>query len=885
MPLKSPAIWLWRFLFHRQHFEDELDEELRSCFEMLVERYVARGLTQEAARRTARIEFEGVQQTKEGMRDVFLGMSLETMGQDIRYAWRALRKTRGFTTIAIATLALGIGVNTAIFSVVYAALLKPLPYGNPEQLAMVWSNFQQTAAIRAVTSGPILGEMVNRNRAFQSLAGIWIGTGTFLGEDPEQVKLGFVTPNFFDTLSVRAALGRTFVKEEGVGGRPAIVVTDGLWRRRFGANPAIVGSGVRFQGGLVTVVGVLPPEFDLRMDPSAAADVEVFTPFRDNIYLRPRTLYFLRTIARLKPGVTIEQARQDLDRVANEIRGAYTEFAAEQLTFDIAGIHADAVREIRPAVIAMFAGAGFVLLICCVNVTSLFLARASDRSKEMALRGALGASRWRIIRQLLTEGLTLCAASGAIALAVAWAVVRGLSTVRPVQLARLGTIELNWPVLAFATAVSLGAVLLFGLVPAWESLRLDVAGALRDGARASSGPLHRRFGSALVVAEIAVGLVLVVGAGLTIRTWSKVREVQPGFQSNNLLTFQLAIGALFNSNAGALSREKQLEAHLSAIPGVEAVGGTSHLPLDDFANWYSPFRPEGKTQLDAASLLADYRAITPGYFAAMGTRLISGRYFDDQDRAGGRQVAIVDEMLARIVWPGQNAIGKRIEAEHVTNQGFVPVWSEVVGVVEHMRVHSLRKELRGEIYLPFEQSPRSPLSYAIRTRGDPLALLPQVRHEIQAVNPNLAMFRVRPMTVLVHDDMAPVSFTALLVGGFAVLALLLAALGIYGVLYYQVSRRMPEMGIRMALGASTGDVLRLVMRQGLVLTTFGVVAGIGGAVLAARYLRSLLYGVSIADPVTYLSALVLLCGAALLGCWRPARKAASANPVEAIRAE
>src|SRR5579872_930475 len=709
MAWKSSAAWLYRFLFRRQHLEDELDEELRSCFDMLVDRYIARGMTPEAARRAARIEFEGVEQVKEGVRDVFLGMNLETIGQDIRYAWRALRKTRGFTTIAVATLALGIGVNTAIFSVVYAALLKPLPYGQPEQLALVWSNFQQMAAIRAVTSGPILGELEHRSRAFQSLAGLWTGTGTFLGEDPEQVKLGFVTTNFFDTLGVRAAVGRTFVKEEGVGGRPTIVVSDGLWRRRFGANPDIVGSAVRFQGGLVTIVGVLPPQFDLRLDPTAAVGVEAYTPFRDDLNKRPRTLYFLRVIARLKPGVTLQQARQDLDRVAVEIRGAYTEFAAENLTFTIAGIHADVVREIRPAVIAMFAGAGFVLLICCVNVTSLLLARSSDRRKEMALRGALGASRWRIVRQLLTEGLTLCVAAGAMALAVAWVVLRGLSMVRPVQLARVGPIGLNWPVLGFAAAVSLGAVLLFGLVPGWETMKHDLIGALRDGARASSGLLRRRFGSALVIAEIAAGLVLVVGAGLTIRTWSKVRDVQPGFHPQNLLTFQLAVGRLSFTDKGLLKGEKQLEERLSAIPGVDAVGGTSHLPLDDYANWYSPIRPEGQTRADAAALLADYRCVTPGYFAAMGTRLIQGRYFDEQDRAGGRQVAIVDEMLARSVWPGQSVIGKRVEAEHVTNDGFVPIWTEIVGVVEHMRVHSLRTELRGEIYLPFEQSARSPL--------------------------------------------------------------------------------------------------------------------------------------------------------------------------------
>jgi len=869
MRWRKRAAWLFHFLFRRQRLEEELDEELRSYYHLLVDRFEERGMAPGAARRAARMEFDGMEQVKEKVRDGFVGAALGNILGDVRFAWRSLRKSPGFAAVAVVTLALGIGVNTAVFSVVYGVLLRPLPYDKPAELSLIWSNFRKTGAERAPTSGVILGELEHRNCSFQDVAGIWVGTGTFSGdENPEQVKVAQVTPNFFQTLGVRAALGRTFTVEEAAGGRPALILSDGLWRRRFGADPAIVGKGVRFQGASVTVIGVLPPGFQLHFpaDSNVPADVQAFRPFGNNIYKDPRTLYYIRVVGRLRPGITLDQAGQDLDRVAHEIRDAYTEFSEEEVTFTLAGMHADAVRDIRPAILALFGGAAFVLLICCLNVTSLLLARANDREKEMALRAALGASRGRIVSQLLTEGAVLCALGGTIGLAVAWAAERGMMSIRPERLARSGEIGLNWPVLAFAAAVSLGAVLLFGLAPAFEAVKLN----LRHGL------LRRRAGSALIVAEVMIGFVLVISAGLMIRTFDNIQRVRPGFEAGNLLTFQLSLERF---------PIKEWEAKLASLPGVSGVGATSHLPLDDYPNWYSPYRPEGQSITDRAALLADYRCITPGYLQAMGVQLKEGRYFNWQDRAGGRQVAIVDDLLARATWPGQSAVGKKIEAEHLTERGFVPLWSDVVGVVEHVRNHSLARQLRGEIYVPFAQSPRSPLTYVLRTGVEPLSLVPAIRRELRARDANLALSKVRPMTSYIEQEMSPVSFTAVLAGVFAGLALLLAAIGIYGVLYYQVSRRRHEMGVRMALGASGRDVVRLVMREGLKLTAIGLAAGVAGAALASRYLRLLIYGVSVADPVTYASALVLLAAAAGLGCWRPAARAAGANPVDAIRAE
>jgi putative ABC transport system permease protein len=508
------------------------------------------------------------------------------------------------------------------------------------------------------------------------------------------------------------------------------------------------------------------------------------------------------------------------------------------------------------------------------------LARAAGRRKEMAVRLGLGASRGRILRQLLAEGAVLCLLGGAAGVAVGWACFRGLLAIRPERLARMADAGFDWPVLAFATACSLAAALVFGLAPALDSLRLDFMATLRTGGRGWIGRMHRRAGAALIVGEIALGFVLVTGAALAARTLSRIERVRPGFEPRHLLAFQVSNG-IFNANAVAA-----WEAQLAALPGVEREGATSHLPLDtDIPNWYSPFQPEGVDKNRAANLVSDLRCVTPGYLAAMGARLVAGRYFDSQDRAGGRQVVIVDDFLARTTWPGQSAIGQRIVAEHATAEGFEPRQSVVVGVVEHLHNHSLTKQVRGQIYMPFEQSPRSPLTYVVRTRVDPLSLAPAIRAMLHARSRTAAMAKVRPMTEYVSREIAPVSFTALLAAIFGAVALLLAATGVYGVFHYQISRRRPEMGIRMALGAHARDVLLMVLREVGVLAAAGVLIGAAAALIAARWLGSLLYGVGPFDPLSYGLALLFLPAAALLGGWRPAGRAAVANPAELIREE
>jgi len=874
-------------LFRRRRLESDLDAELRTSLALLVEQHMARGLTAQEALLAARHDFEGVEQVKEQVRDVYFGIAIDSLLQDVRYAVRTLFHSPTFTAVALLTLLLGIGANTAIFSVVYAVLLRPLPYDRPEQLALIWSSFEKSGALHAPTSPIALREIRQQSSLLQDVAAIWVGTGTFTGgAEPEQVKLAQVTPNFLSMLGVRPALGRVFTPDEKFGGRPAIVLSYGLWQRRFGGDPNIIGKGVPFQGGSPTVVGVLPAWFQLHFSPesSVPADAQAFIPFSNDIYRQPLTLYYLRVVARLKRGVSVRQAQDDLDRVARKMRADYAPFGEENMKLTLAPMQEDAVRDIRPGLLALFAGAGLVLLIACVNVANLLLERASGRRREMALRAAMGAGRGRILRQLFLEGLVLCGTGAVLGVIVGWAGVRTLMSLRPDYMAQLRNVGLDWPVLCFVTAVTVGAAMLFALAPAVDSRRANLVETLREGGHASAPLARRRMSAVLIVGEVMLGFVLVAGAGLMMRSLANIRAVRPGFQPDQVLTFQVSMPPLRDPGART-AWLKDWESTVGALPGVQSIGGTSHLPLDDFANWYSPYRPDGVPENDSAGMIADYRCVTPGYFRAMNTRLLEGRYFDEQDRVGGQRVVVVDELLARTAWPGESAIGKRIQAEHTGPGGFTQDWSQVVGVVEHVRNHSLSKQVRPEIYVAWEQSPRSPLTFAARVAGDPMSLVPAIRKELARRNPNLAISKVRAMTGYVESARGPANFTALLAAIFAGLALFLAAVGIYGVISYSVSRRSQELGVRMALGARPRDVLVMVLREGLLLASIGLLLGLGAALLASRWLQGLLYGVSAVDPFTYAVAFAAIAAAALAGCWRPAAKAAQGNPMDAIRAE
>jgi putative ABC transport system permease protein len=815
---------------------------------------------------------------------------MQTLFQDLRYGARMLRKKPGFTVIAIATLALGIGANTAIFSVAYAVLLGPLPYERPEQLALIWSSFQKMGASRAPASAVEMREIRDHSELLQDLAGIWVGNGTLTGDqEPEQIKLASVTDNFFSVLGAQPVLGRTFAPEDqSTQGTRAMILSYGLWQRRFGKDPDVIGRQIRLGSGSATVVGVMPQKFQLLFSPDANVplDTQAFVPFSSRIYQAPVDLYYIRLVARLKPGVTLAQAQQEADSIAGQLRGRFPAFATENLRLEMVPMRGDAVRDLRTVLLALVIGAGLVMLIACANIANLLLSQANARHQEFAVRSALGASPWRLMRQVMSESFLLCFLGGVAGLYLGWDGVRLLLSMRPDGLARIGSVDLNWPVLGYVAGISVLSGILFGLAPALESRKANLIEALKGAGRSATARGLRRTRAMLVVSEVALGFMLLVGAGLMFRTLAQLHKVDPGFNADGVLTFEISMaGRDFASAGQRASFVTQWEEKLSALPGVEAVGAVSHLPLDDYPNWYSPYSPEGLTDEQKQNLLADYRCVTPGYFKAMGAKLVAGRWFDKHDNESGRGVVVVDDLLARQTWPAENAIGKKIEAEHYTDNGFITQWAEVVGVVEHLRHHSLSKELRGQVYLPYPQSAREHLSYAIRSKGDLLGLAEPIRRELRAINKEMALNKVRPMQQYVDKDLASAGFTTMLAGLFGAVALLLAAVGIYGVISYSVNQRTREIGIRVALGARATDVLRLIVGQGIALALIGVGAGVVFALVLTRLMSSLLFEVSATDPLTFAAIAVLLTAVALAACLVPARRATKVDPVVALRHE
>lgn len=818
------------------------------------------------------------------------GFRMETLWQDLRYGLRTLRKQPGFAVLAVLTLALGIGANTGVFSVVHAVLLGALPYERPEQLVLVWSDFQKSGAQRAPAAGVQLREIRARSQTLQDLAGIWVGNGTLAGEPvAEQIKLAQVTANFFAVLGAQPLLGRTFLPaEEGPGGRRALLLSHGLWQRRYGGDPQIIGRAIRMEGSEATVVGVMPPQFQLLFPPDANVPLEVqaWMPFPNDIYDMPRDLYYLRLLGRLKPGVTLAQASAEAPALAAQLRAQYTEYAAENLQLQMVSFRGDAVRELRPALLALFGGAALVLLIACVNVANLLLVRGSARRREMALRAVLGASPGRLLRQLAIESLTLCLLDGALGLFIGMWGLRALLALRPASLSHLSSIGLNWPVFGFAVAATLLAGLLFGLIPALAARRVNLTDALKAGGHGAVGQTRQRTQTLLIFGEIALGFVLLIGAGLLLRTLAQLHKVDPGFQPERVLTFEINLP--FQRYARDHDRSQfgqQLTEKLAALPGVESVGAISHLPFDDYPNWYSPYRPESMTETQARGLNADHRAITPGYFNAIGAQLLAGRAFDRQDTAEGRAVVIVDDLLARQTWPNANAIGQKLQCEQFSDQGFQPRWAEVVGVVKHIHHHSLSKQVRGQIYIPHPQSTRNHFSFVVKTAADPLALVAPIRGELGKLDKDLALSKVRPLVDYLGGALAAAKFTAWLAALFGGLALLLALVGIYGVVAYAVSQRTQEMGVRLALGARQRDILVLVLRHGLRPVLGGIVVGVVAAFGVMRFLKHLLFGVNPADPWVFASVALLLVGVAALACWLPARRAAQVDPQVALRCE
>jgi len=875
--------------FSRNKWEQDASEELRFHIDQQTAANIAAGMAPDEARRQAVLQLGALEGVKESCREQRRGFWLETLLADVRYALRTMRKNPGFTAVAILTLALGIGANTAIFSVLDAVVLKPLPYPQSDRLALIWTELKSAGQTRAPFSAPDMFDIERRSRLIQSAGGIWVGSAALTGTgEPEQIRIGLVMDDFLPVLGVPPARGRLFVAQDALpGASPAVILSDGLWRRRFGADPGIIGRSAKIDGQDCTVIGVMPESFRLIFPPDAGLppDVQAWAPYPHDASIFPRDLNFLRVIARLRPGVTFPQAAQELQSIAAQLRAENVANSKQGEDFEILALQEDAVREIRPALLALFAGVGLVLLIACANVANLLLARAGMRRREIALRTALGATQWRIVRQLLTETLLLALLGGTAGLLLGWWGMHWAVSLRPNSLGAMDSVRFNLTVLGYAFVVSLAAGILFGLAPAAESSRTDLVDTLKSGGKGLVSA-RARFRTLLVAGEVALGFVLLIGSGLMIRTFISLLAVDPGFRPRQALTFQIAPpGSRYPKDADRVRLFEQLRKNIAALPEVQSAGAVSHLPFDDAHNWYSYYWTEGAPLQDQNILLADHRAVTPGYFQALGAPFVAGRDFDDSDDATRRRVIIVDELLARRTWPNQSALGKKLYVEVFSNGNFSPAPADVIGVVKHVRSLQLTEEGRPQVYEPYAQSPREQLAFVVRARGETAGLTDSIRAEVEKLDRDLPLAKVRPMDDYIRQARAATRFTMLLAGALAALALALASIGIYGVTSYTVAQRRNEIGIRMALGAQRRDILNLVFGKGMFPVFAGIALGLVLSFAVTPMLSSLLFAVRPTDFTTFVGVTLFLCFVGLLACYFPARRAMKLDPITALRYE
>jgi len=907
MPFLPRLRSLGRTLWRRSRLDAELDEELAGYVDALVRKKVASGLSPEAARREAAIE-TGVDSLRDELRGLRIGSGIEAAVRDVRYAWRGLAKAPGFAAATVLTLALGIGATAAIFSVVDAMLLSPLPYRDSSRLVFVWSDMSEAGYPRAPLSGPELADLRRRATRFTGFGAIWSNTAALTGDrGPEQLRIGRVTTDFFSTLGAEAALGRTFVGgDDAPGASPSILLGPGLWKRRFGGDRGIVGERILVDGRPTTVVGVMPEGFRLLMPPDASVpdDLDAWMPFWPRMTEAPRGQQFLRVVGRMKEGATLSEASREVDAIAGNISREFAEYGSAGRKLQTVGLHADGVREIRPVLLVLSGGVTILLLITCVNVAGLLVARAASRRRELAVRVALGAGRRHLVRQCLAEGLVLASLGGGAGILVARVVLKALVAARPDSLDRIAAARIDPRIAAFTGGTAILWGLLLSLAPLAEVFRARGVVSDSGGLRAAR-VMRSSTRAALVVVQVALGAVLLVGAGLVARTFLGLQHVDPGFRTDGLLSFRLAMpGSRISTPEAANAFARRLEAELAAIPGVDAIGGISHLPYDHLPNWGGAYIAHAGED-ESSAPQADYRSVTPGLFAAIGARLVAGRGFSEADDAGAAAVVIVDERLAKRAWPGDTAVGKRLSVDPYST-GHPTTAATVVGVVRHLRHRSLSAEVREQVYFPQRQVLRNPMAYLIGARrprsGGPgsgpnragssttaaaagAALAADVRQAVARLDRNLPVYDARPFSEYLAAASGAQRFAMVLAGAFAAAALLLACVGLYGVVAYSVAQRQREFSVRLAVGALPGQVRGLVVGEAMRLAAAGLALGLPAAVLAARLLRSQLFGVTPHDPVTYAAALGVLTLAAVGAAWLAARRALASSPFDVLRAD
>jgi len=807
---------------------------------------------------------------------------METLIKDIRYAIRSLVRYPAFTLIATLTLALGIGANTAIFSVVNALLLRPLPFTEPDKLMQVWEASVKDGQPHDVAY-PNFADWRDRNQSFQEIATYSDRTFNLTGDDePERIQGVMVSTGFFPMLDVKPILGRVFLPEEDHPNKVfSAVISERLWRRRFNSDGQIVGRPIRLNYENFTIVGVVKNIIDV---PRVPADTEVWIPISHSSGFDNRRGHYLSVLARLKPSVTREQAQADMNRIAGTLTAQHPD-SNTGLGVRLVPLQDQVVGDFKLALQVLLSAVLFVLLIASANVANMLLARAAGRQKEIAIRTALGAGRFRLVRQLLTESLLLSALGGAVGLLLACWGVYLLVAFGPSDLPRLKEITVDGRVLGFTFAIAMLTGIIFGIVPALKASFPDVNEVLKESGRNTAGSVgHRRLRSLLVASEIALSLVLLVGAGLLLKSFHKLEAVSPGFNPQNLLTMRVSLrGPRYQEDAAIVTFYDQLIEKLKASPDVQSVSTRSYLPValnEDYANL--SFIVEGQPPDPANRPIAYYNAVSPDLFHTMQIPLLKGRAFDSHDVVKAQKVVIINETLARRYFPGTDPLGKRmtLNDENPKEED----WATIVGVVKDTKQRELSGEPAAEMYLPFAQSPHRSMALMIRTTN-PDTVVNAVRRDIQALDPGVPLYGVRTMENVISESIAAARFRTLLLAIFAAVALILAMIGIYGVMSYAVTQRTQEIGIRMALGARVMDVLKLVVKNGMSLAVIGTIFGLAGALAITRLMAALLFGVSPTDFGTFALTTFGLLLVALVACYIPARRATKVDPLVALRYE
>lgn len=883
-----------RTIFRRNDVEQELSEELQDHIELKTRMYRASGISEQEARRSALRDIQGLEAHKEECRDARGTLFFETLWQDLKYGLRVLRKSPGFTAIAVVTLALGIGASTAVFSLVNAVLLKPLPYPHPERIVTPWG-----VAPPGITLGfdKLPWARVaylffeHEAQAFESVAAFQSNSFNLSGvSSPVRLDGISASAGFFPVMGVEPAMGRTFTAAEDMPGQGHVVVlSDAIWRDRFGANPAILGHTIDLNGAPYTVIGVMPRGFDFpranEMPDSFtfAKRPQIWVPLAlDRGPMIPAEPSELAVIARLKPGVSLEQGQAELNVIAKRLE-AQVPLAKGWFGTKAIPLAQQVAGDTRAPLLLILAAVGVVLLIACSNVASLLVTRSLARRREFSLRASLGAGKWRLIRQLLTESITLAGVGGTIGSGLGEAGIYFAKIFGPASIPRLGEVSLDARVVAFSVGITFITGIFFGLAPTFGTTHDGLAEALNEGGRRSSaGPTAQKARNLLLVSQIALAVVLVIATGLLTRTFYRLLSADPGFQPDHVLTFELSLPAeKYQDKAHVVAFYEEALRRLRDLPQVRAAGLAEVAPLGG-ATENTALRIPGRIEKTRADVpIADYTVASPGYFAAAGTPILRGREFLDTDTADSQQVSVISVALAKKYFAGADPLGKQIAARAQK----YPL-TTIVGIAADVKRVSLRQVPGPEIYQPITQNVWPPLlteDIVMRTQGTPQSFAASAREAIRAIDPEMPLANIKTLEDSVAESMTQPRFAMLLIGAFGTLALLLAMIGMYGVVSYSVAQRTQEIGIRVALGAQRRNILRIVVGQGFALALIGVGIGLAAAFGAARLMRSVLYGVGASDPLTFMAVCLLMLLAALLACWVPARRAMAVDPIVALR--